>query len=119
MLLIHGGRDGYIPVDQSQLLYALSAQPKHLWVVPGARHNQSVEVRPSEYARRTVDFFDRYLARRPDPNNMYNEGRFEAIARLAVAARLESAPASSSLMVASTLSPDVSADSGAGTASDN
>ncbi len=66
-----------------------------------------------------MQFFDRYLARRTDPNNMYNEGRFEAIARLAVAARLEAAPASSSRMAVSRLRPDVSADSGTGTASDN
>lgn len=76
MLFIHGERDSYIPVDQSRLLYALSAQPKYLWVVPGARHNQSVEVMPEEYARRTVQFFDRYLSDIADDQNMYKEGRF-------------------------------------------
>lgn len=81
ILFIHGERDSYIPVEQSRLLYALSAQPKHLWIVAGAKHNQSVEVRPEEYARRTVQFFDRYLAKRRDPDNMYNEGRFMDIAR--------------------------------------
>ncbi len=88
MLFIHGERDSYIPVEQSRLLYALSAQPKYLWTVPDAKHNQSVAVRPKEYARRTVEFFDRYLAKRIDPNNMYNEGRFGEIARMELAARL-------------------------------
>jgi pimeloyl-ACP methyl ester carboxylesterase len=92
VLLIHGERDSYIPVEQSRLLYALSAQPKHLWTVPGAKHNQSVDVRPVEYARRTVEFFDRYLARRSDPGNMYNAGRFLEIAR-ATAGRRETAAA--------------------------
>lgn len=80
LLLIHGQRDSYIPVEQSRLLYAMAAQPKYLWVVPDAKHNQSVDVRPAEYARRTVEFFDRYLARRGDVGNMYNEGRFVEIA---------------------------------------
>ncbi|MBN2560555.1 MAG: alpha/beta hydrolase [Phycisphaerae bacterium] len=89
MLFIHGERDSFIPVEQSRLLYALSAQPKHLWTVPNAKHNQSVDARPAEYARRIVEFFDHYLAKRADPHNMYNEGRFEEIARPTSARRLE------------------------------
>ncbi len=88
MLFIHGGRDSYIPVEQSRALYALSAQPKYLWIVQEAKHNQSVTARPEEYARRTVEFFDRYLARRDDPGNMYKEGRFENIARQRMPRRL-------------------------------
>jgi len=60
-LFIHGERDSYIPVEQSKLLYESAPTPKELWVVPGAKHNQSVVVRPAEYARRTVGFFDRFL----------------------------------------------------------
>jgi pimeloyl-ACP methyl ester carboxylesterase len=62
ILLIHGERDSYIPVEQSQLLYDLAPGPKSLWVVPGAKHNQSVIVRPDYYASRTVAFFDQHLA---------------------------------------------------------
>ncbi len=61
ILLIHGQRDSYIPVEQSKLLYALAPEPKELWVVPGAKHNQSTVVRPEEYANRTVRFFERAL----------------------------------------------------------
>jgi len=85
LLFIHGERDSYIPVDQSRLLYALSAQPRFLWIVPRAKHNQSVDVAPLEYARRTVDFLDRYLSHKPTPDNIYTEGRFEAIAREEIA----------------------------------
>jgi len=63
MLFIHGERDSYIPVRQSQLLYELAPGPKSLWVVPGAKHNQSVVVRPEYYASRTVAFLDEHLAR--------------------------------------------------------
>lgn len=87
MLFIHGGRDSYIPVEQTRLLYALAAQPKYLWVVPGAKHNQSVDLMPDEYARRTVHFFDRYLARLEDVDNIYNDDRFVQIAANDMAAR--------------------------------
>jgi RNase P/RNase MRP subunit p30 len=81
ILFIHGERDSYIPVEQSRLLYALATQPKFLWVVRGAKHNQSVDFVPREYAHRTVDFFDRYLARTFATENMYNERRFAEVAR--------------------------------------
>ncbi len=62
ILLIHGERDSYIPVEQAQMLYRLAGDPKYLWTVPGGRHNQSVNQQPEEYARRLVAFFDRHLA---------------------------------------------------------
>jgi pimeloyl-ACP methyl ester carboxylesterase len=62
MFLIHGERDSYIPADQCRSLYALAPQPKYLWVVPGAKHNQAAVVEPAQYAERTVAFFDRHLA---------------------------------------------------------
>lgn len=89
ILFIHGGRDSYIPVEQSRLLYALSPQPKYLWVVPDAKHNQAVSVEPEEYARRTVEFYDRYLAGIDDPTNMYHERRFADLAHGVIAARPE------------------------------
>ncbi|GMV97898.1 MAG: alpha/beta fold hydrolase [Phycisphaerae bacterium] len=64
ILFIHGARDSYIPVEQSQMLYDLSPSAyKSLWVVPGAKHNQSVVTCPDYYAARTVAFFDEHLAR--------------------------------------------------------
>jgi pimeloyl-ACP methyl ester carboxylesterase len=62
MLFIHGEKDSYLPVEQSRLLYALAPQPKHLWIAPGAKHNQAVVVHPELYARVTTGFFDRHLA---------------------------------------------------------
>jgi len=59
---IHGRNDSYIPVEQTQLLYARAAQPKYMWIVSGAKHNQAVIVEPTQYADRTVAFFDRHLA---------------------------------------------------------
>lgn len=63
ILFIHGEKDSYLPVEQSRLLCALAAQPKHLWIAPGARHNQAVMLHRELYGRLTVGFFDRYLAK--------------------------------------------------------
>ncbi len=62
ILLIHGEKDTYIPVDQSRILYAAASDPRYMWIVPGAKHNQSAVVAPLEYAQRTASFFDRYLS---------------------------------------------------------
>ncbi len=68
ILFIHGERDSYIPVEQSRLLYDACRGPKSLWVVPGAKHNQSVVIRPEYYAARTVAFFDEHLAEKSVPS---------------------------------------------------
>ncbi|QDV91663.1 Alpha/beta hydrolase family protein [Phycisphaerae bacterium RAS2] len=83
LLFVHGQRDSYIPVEQSRMLYALAPQPKYLWIVQGAKHNQSVDMAPAEYARRTVQFFDQYLWRKAEPSNMYQPDRFVRMARSA------------------------------------
>lgn len=62
MFFIHGERDSYIPCEQCRSLYALAPQPKYLWIAPGAKHNQAAIVEPTQYAERTVAFFDRHLA---------------------------------------------------------
>ncbi len=66
MLFIHGEKDSYLPVEQSRRLYALAGQPKHLWVAPGARHNEGVVRHTEFYSRITTELFDRYLAHLPD-----------------------------------------------------
>ncbi len=61
IFFIHGQRDSYIPVAQSQLLYERAGEKRYLWIVPQAKHNQCVIQAPQEYARRTVRFFDEHL----------------------------------------------------------
>lgn len=81
MLFIHGARDSYINESQSRLLYAVASQPRYLWIVGSAKHNQAVIVEPEEYARRTVDFFDFHLAGRPSADNVYRTGRWAELMR--------------------------------------
>jgi hypothetical protein len=65
VFFIHGERDSYIPAWQAEYLSSLAPEPKYLWIVPDARHNESAVVQPDLYARRTVAFFDKHLAECP------------------------------------------------------
>jgi pimeloyl-ACP methyl ester carboxylesterase len=62
MMIVHGERDGHIPVAQARLLHDLAQGPKYLWVCPGAKHNQAVMVEPQRYGEYSVRFFDEHLA---------------------------------------------------------
>jgi uncharacterized protein len=62
IMFIHGGRDSYIRQEHSELLYENAAEPKYLWIVPQAKHNQAVIVAREEYAARTIAFFAKHLA---------------------------------------------------------
>jgi dipeptidyl aminopeptidase/acylaminoacyl peptidase len=62
LLMIHGQADSYIKTDMARALFARAAEPKELWVVPGARHNQALHAAGDEYRRRVRAFFERHLA---------------------------------------------------------
>ncbi len=62
ILFIHGEKDSYIRAEQAGILYTAAGQPKYLWIVPRAKHNQSVIVAPVEYTARIEAFFRRHLA---------------------------------------------------------
>lgn len=64
IFIIHGERDGHIPVAQARMLYDIAHGPKYVWICPGAKHNQSVAVQPEQYESYSVRFFDCYLAQR-------------------------------------------------------
>ena len=64
LFMIHGIEDGYIDVSHANFLYGVAAEPKELWLVPGAKHNESVLVKGSEYRSRVCDFFEREFALR-------------------------------------------------------
>ena len=44
LLLIHGDADPIVPAEHARRLYEAAAEPKDLWVVPGAGHIQSLGV---------------------------------------------------------------------------
>ena len=62
ILFIQGERDAYVRPEQTRVLHDLKPGAKELWICPGAKHNQSIATDSQTYARKTVAFFDRYLA---------------------------------------------------------
>jgi dipeptidyl aminopeptidase/acylaminoacyl peptidase len=68
LLMIHGEGDTYIKPEMARAIFArASGEPKKLWVVPKAKHNQALHVAGGEYHRTLVEFFDRHLAERFEP----------------------------------------------------
>jgi len=62
VLMIHGGNDTYIKPEMAQRLFARARQPKELWLVEGAKHNQALQIAGDEYRQRVLDFFLTHLA---------------------------------------------------------
>jgi pimeloyl-ACP methyl ester carboxylesterase len=62
LLMIHGGDDTYIKPEITQKLFELVRDPKKLWIVEGAKHNQALQVAGDEYKRRILEFFNTHLA---------------------------------------------------------
>ncbi len=62
LLMIHGGADTYIKPDMARTIYSYAGPPKELWLVPGAKHNQALQLAGEEYRRRVLNFFDEHLA---------------------------------------------------------
>jgi alpha-beta hydrolase superfamily lysophospholipase len=65
LLMIHGGADAYIKPEMAEELFALAREPKSLWMVPGAKHNQAIQLQGDEYRRRVLEFFEAHLAATP------------------------------------------------------
>lgn len=56
-LAIHGERDVYIGPEIARSMFEQAGEPKALWLVPGAKHNQSRLVDPEGYAARISQFY--------------------------------------------------------------
>lgn len=57
LLLIHGGNDEVIDIGLGRRLFERANEPKQMWVMPGAGHNNLVESAGPEYARRLRAFY--------------------------------------------------------------
>ena len=66
LLMIHGGADTYIKPFTTRKLFRLAGEPKELWMVEGAKHNQAFHMANGQYQKRVLDFFNRNLAA-PEP----------------------------------------------------
>ncbi len=61
LFMIHGGGDTYIKPMSAQQLLEYAREPKELWMVEGAKHNQALHVAGAEYKQRLLDFFTKHL----------------------------------------------------------
>jgi alpha-beta hydrolase superfamily lysophospholipase len=62
VLLIHGGRDPVVPVNEAFRLFAAANEPKELWMVPEARHCGVYFVDRHLYVEKVSGFFAEALA---------------------------------------------------------
>ncbi|NJL86852.1 MAG: alpha/beta hydrolase [Leptolyngbyaceae cyanobacterium SM1_1_3] len=58
VFFIHGLADVSVPPDMSQSLYQQAAEPKQIWLVPEARHNNVAEVSGKAYEQRIRQFIE-------------------------------------------------------------
>jgi alpha-beta hydrolase superfamily lysophospholipase len=61
VLVLTGAEDLHATASEAQLLYERCRGPRELWVVPGAKHNDILEVGGAAYQRRVLDFLSRWL----------------------------------------------------------
>lgn len=56
---VHGARDKTIPVEMSVALHAAAPEPKTLWILPEAGHNDLRRLGGEAYERKIADFYRR------------------------------------------------------------
>jgi fermentation-respiration switch protein FrsA (DUF1100 family) len=61
VFIIQGLGDPAIPHDSAQRLYDAAGEPREIWLEPGIGHMGMYWQYGSEYLRRVIGFFDRYL----------------------------------------------------------
>jgi fermentation-respiration switch protein FrsA (DUF1100 family) len=58
ILFIHGRADHTIPMQLGQALFEAAPEPKSFWAIPGADHNDIVEIAGPEYQKRLRSFYE-------------------------------------------------------------
>lgn len=62
IFFLHGTADNLIKARYTEQVFANANEPKELWLIEGARHNDMAEVGGEEYYRRILGFFNRTLS---------------------------------------------------------
>ena len=63
-LFVHGDADGTVPLSHGRRLFEAAADPKELFIVPRAGHNDLHRLGGSKYTRRLARFRDACIAAR-------------------------------------------------------
>jgi len=61
VLVVAGSLDAHTTIAESNELYRAAREPKRLWIVDGARHEDFFEYAPVEYESNVVGFLDEHL----------------------------------------------------------
>lgn len=61
LFILHGTKDNLIDAEYSKMVFRQANEPKELWLVEGARHNDMREIGGEEYDRRIIGFFEKHL----------------------------------------------------------
>ncbi len=56
-LIIAGAEDRHTTIEETRQLYAAARDPKEMWIVPGASHQDLHSFAPQEYEQRVLSFF--------------------------------------------------------------
>ncbi|MBI5390143.1 alpha/beta fold hydrolase [Candidatus Woesearchaeota archaeon] len=62
LLIIHGGVDPKVSVEEAQDVYRHANKPKELWIVPNAEHANIYDLNKEAYEQKVLEFFDATLA---------------------------------------------------------
>ena len=90
VLFVHGRNDAHVGLDAVRTLASRVVGQCQLWVVPGARHAEAVQVDKDAYRRRSVKFFSHALHTKPVQVRKLEQ---EPTAPAAHHGRISSAPA--------------------------
>jgi pimeloyl-ACP methyl ester carboxylesterase len=61
ILVAGGAADPYTVASETEAMYATAQQPKEMWLVPGARHQDLQRFVPKDYQKHVFRFLERYL----------------------------------------------------------
>lgn len=61
LLIIHGASDPVVPASDAQENYDAAGTGRELWIIPGAGHGDTVNLKVPGYGARIVSFFDSAL----------------------------------------------------------
>lgn len=61
VFIIGGEKDEMMPASFAKKLFESAKDPKNLWIIPGARHGETLYRAGDDYPECVVSFFDQYL----------------------------------------------------------
>jgi fermentation-respiration switch protein FrsA (DUF1100 family) len=70
VLVAAGSDDRHTTLEETQELFSAAAQPKELWVVKGAVHEDLLAFDPGAYEEHVMKFLRRYLAPRASSSEL-------------------------------------------------